>query len=134
MTSDPLFKMLVEIGIKMSDSTEGRTKLGITLHVAGMLVSGYVINQRQFLLTHPLTDKLLEVGEKLEESDEESVAVDDESPHFIHLSDARFFLPGHPPIPNDGGVYWRGRISEVSGFSFGILDVTEDNPPVPTGG
>jgi hypothetical protein len=37
---------------------------------------------------------------------------------YIHLSDARVLGPGVSPLP-PGGVHWRGRLSEISGWSFG---------------
>jgi hypothetical protein len=39
---------------------------------------------------------------------------------YIHLSSARVLAPGYGP-PR-GGMHWRGRLSEVSGWSFGHLD------------
>jgi hypothetical protein len=40
---------------------------------------------------------------------------------YIHLSSARVLSSGGGPLP-PGGVHWRGRLSEVSGWSFGHLD------------
>jgi hypothetical protein len=39
---------------------------------------------------------------------------------YIHLSDARVLGPGAGPLP-PGGMHWRGRLSAVSGWSFGHL-------------
>ena len=39
---------------------------------------------------------------------------------YIHLSDARVLAAGASPLP-PGGMHWRGRLSEVSGWSFGHL-------------
>jgi hypothetical protein len=39
---------------------------------------------------------------------------------YIHLRDARVLAPGVSPLPS-GGMHWRGRLSEVSGWSFGHL-------------
>jgi hypothetical protein len=39
---------------------------------------------------------------------------------YIHLKDARVLAPGVSPLPS-GGMHWRGRLSEVSGWSFGHL-------------
>jgi hypothetical protein len=39
---------------------------------------------------------------------------------YVHLREARVFSPGDPPLPGNG-MYWRGRLSEVSGWSFGLL-------------
>lgn len=45
---------------------------------------------------------------------------DKDETFFIHLRDARVFQPGQSGMPQ-GGMYWRGRISEVTGWSFGKL-------------
>jgi hypothetical protein len=37
---------------------------------------------------------------------------------YIHLSDARVLLPGGSS-QSTAGMHWRGRLSEVSGWSFG---------------
>ena len=39
---------------------------------------------------------------------------------YIHLSDARVLAAGAGTLPS-GGMHWRGRLSEVSGWSFGHL-------------
>ena len=41
-------------------------------------------------------------------------------PEHIHLREARIFLPGTGSMPGDG-MYWRGRLSEVAGWAFGLL-------------
>jgi hypothetical protein len=40
---------------------------------------------------------------------------------FIHLREARVFSPQGAGLPNNG-MHWRGRLSEVSGWSFGLLE------------
>lgn len=39
---------------------------------------------------------------------------------FLHLKDARVFAPGQAPLPAVG-MYWRGRLADVAGWSFGLL-------------
>ncbi|GAA1268988.1 hypothetical protein GCM10009609_35130 [Pseudonocardia aurantiaca] len=39
---------------------------------------------------------------------------------YIHLKDARVIAPGVSALPA-GGMHWRGRLTEVSGWSFGHL-------------
>ena len=39
---------------------------------------------------------------------------------YIHLSDAQVLAAAVSPLP-PGGMHWRGRLSEVSGWSFGHL-------------
>jgi hypothetical protein len=47
---------------------------------------------------------------------------------YIHLREARVIAPGVSPLPA-AGMYWRGRMSEVSGWSFGHLGA---EPPAAT--
>ena len=55
----------------------------------------------------------------LSESYRHLLAREDRTSH-IHLSDARVLASGAGPLP-PGGMRWRGRLSEVSGWSFGHL-------------
>jgi len=55
----------------------------------------------------------------LSESYRRLLAREDRTTH-IHLSDARVLASGVSPLP-PGGMHWRGRLSEVSGWSFGHL-------------
>jgi hypothetical protein len=61
----------------------------------------------------------------------------DDGALYIHLSDARFQAPGVSPLP-PGGMHWRGRLSEVSGWSFGHLGepspTSDDDPDHPDAG
>ena len=103
----------------MADDTQGRAESAITLNVGGVLVTGYITSARQFMLSHILTDKFLEVAEG---QFKQAGMLSDDSFEYIHLRDAKFFLPGHLPIPSSrDGVFWRGRLSDVSGFTFGVL-------------
>ncbi len=107
----------------------------VTLLTGGMLVSGRVVSGRRFV-QHLLDD----VVSKVPNDDVRGQLTEAFSGHldlypasgdpvegkittFIHLSDARFFLPaGSQPIPwGKDGVFWRGKIAAVDGFSFGIL-------------
>lgn len=49
----------------------------------------------------------------------------EERTQFIHLRDARVFSPGNAGLPGNG-LLWRGRLSEVSGWSFGKLSTDSD--------
>lgn len=41
-------------------------------------------------------------------------------PMFVHVKDAKIFVPGQPPMPTSG-MLWRGRLSAVSGFTLGSM-------------
>ena len=127
MGPDLLFQLVLKLAKSETDSTDGLIKRGITLNVGGLLVSGYIASGRDFAMHYSLTDFILE---KVDSPDskrppEDGEASPDYLPEFIHLSDAHYFSPGGLPIPGeDKGVFWRGRLSDVSGFHFGILKLS----------
>jgi hypothetical protein len=127
MNNDTLLAMVVEFGSKMEEQTEGKSRVAITLTVGGLLISGEIISARRFFHEHPLTHKIWEEIEARGKSEAEKTDSEDkERPEFIHLSDTHYFTPNQPPIPSaENGIYWRGRISEIAGFSFGVLKVSE---------
>jgi len=48
-------------------------------------------------------------------------------PNFVHLMNARFYVPGNqPPLPSGtkDGVLWRGRISAIDGLTLGSITTT----------
>jgi len=47
-------------------------------------------------------------------------------PTYIHLKNARFFHGTGTPLSHESGVWWRGRICEVDGFTLGSL--SEESP------
>lgn len=55
-------------------------------------------------------------------SDDEVGEGKDYTPTFLHLRQARVFVPGQEGMP-DNGMFWRGRLSEVTGWALGHLGV-----------
>jgi hypothetical protein len=50
----------------------------------------------------------------------------DGRPHFIHLSETRIITAaGAHPLPATG-MHWRGRLSQISGWSFGLVSADKD--------
>jgi hypothetical protein len=47
---------------------------------------------------------------------------------YIHLTQARVVAAGVSPLPA-AGMHWRGRLSEISGWSFGHLGVEPPTAP-----
>ena len=44
------------------------------------------------------------------------------TPGFLHLMHAQVFTPGQAPIPaTEDGMLWRGRLSSIDGFTWGLL-------------
>lgn len=135
MECDPVLQAIVDASLNIGDATDGRVDSPIILNVGGMIVSGRIISAREFMLSDPLTNAILEEAEKLNPSSEGIADISlNDGPNYIHLSGARFFTPGLKPAPANDNIYWRGRIADVSGFSFGRIvevkvDVDVDDDP-----
>lgn len=115
---------------------------GVTLSIPGGLVSGWVVSGNEYF--HGIANVLEEAGGESFADVMRQVAVQrypmfqaasaDDEPgagaeleggepppvEYIHLRDARFFYGGNA-IPDNQGVWWRGRLSEVAGFTYGLL-------------
>jgi hypothetical protein len=109
-------------------------EIDVALHVAGLVVTGTLTSgQRYFELMgdalSKATTNMPEVTEALKAvakfgdfyapRDEEEKSDRPDTPQYIHLRNARYFSPAGGPIPASGGLLWRGRVTEVSGFSIG---------------
>lgn len=125
---------LIEGLVRLAESfEEGEPKTGveiqITLATGGFLVSGIIISKSAFMKTNPITEPFDRIEkEEISKLPPSEVKQDDGIRRFIHLKDAKYFIPGQKPIPTTGpGIFWRGRISAVNGFNFGVL--REGEPP-----
>lgn len=104
-------------------------EVGVTLTVSGAVVSGTLVGRREWANRAIVKyDQLQDVlGPFKAGWDEQALADaertgDEDMPPYhtvIHLTEARHFI-GDRLIP-DGGAFWRGRLSEVSGWSFGVF-------------
>lgn len=138
-TVDLVLQELVRI-FNSGDSDEGS---GITLSVGGILVSGYLIGGAKYIehfISHvsgegtqdtERTQKVAGYLEPLREfyrppQDHSEVDPAWQYPVYIHLKNARFFHPGGPAIPTNKPIWWRGRLSSVDGFSFGVLSAAPE--------
>ena len=145
---DETLAMLVEVIDKMSPpKSEGP---GVTRTLSGLVVSGRVIPHwkwfgevehasRAAFTVHTggcVDDEhggwatlFKGVSESLMQDHAEYAAATDAlqslperyQTNFIHLRGARVFSPGGTGLPGNG-MPWRGRLSEVSGWSFGLLE------------
>jgi hypothetical protein len=108
-------------------------ELGITLNSGGFLVSGLLVSGKKFFsglgsdlsvsfndpeVRRGIEQSYAQIGEIYSGPSGETTA----PPNYLHLMQARFFHTGGQPVPGSEGVWWRGRISEVSGFFLGMLD------------
>ena len=103
-------------------------EIGITVLAGGLLVSGYLVNGARYFegfasdfVTIFPPDSAEGVRSSLSSYGDIYKGEQDTLPMFIHLKDARFFSTAGNPIPANRGVWWRGRVSEVSGFMIGTL-------------
>jgi hypothetical protein len=109
-------------------------EIGITLQVSGLLVSGMLVNGARYFegIAAVLSSGLAAQPELAQAVNGlasfayiyESDGTDEKlrpGAQYVHLRDARFFNTSGSPIPQNVGVWWRGRITEVGGFSFGRL-------------
>jgi hypothetical protein len=133
--ADPLLVSIIRLGVCASNSTEGRAQEAITLLVHGLLVSGFIIPARQFMLSDDLPSELLEKIDYLDKTEPlpPGENPEPEDPVYVHLSNVRFALPGHVLTSrNSEKSFWRGRIADVSGFSLYLLGDapgTKEEPP-----
>lgn len=110
--------------------------LDVVLLVDGFLVSGQLVGVKAYFdalsETFAATQSSPDAADRIRDYFTEvstgltpNAANLQDRPRYIHLKNARYFHPSGRPIPGNEPVLWRGRISEVSGFSFGYLGVPE---------
>jgi hypothetical protein len=133
VSSDWFLQHLVSI------SNDAGLQIGLTVQVGGLLVSGQLVSGEQYfegiaadfehgLAAYPQLAQAMKksfasfgVIYKSESQPEGSQSVEARAPNYIHLTDARFFSTAGDPIPQNKGVWWRGRISAIGGFTIGQL-------------
>ncbi len=121
------------IGLVNAAAEDGPAGLGITLTVGGLVITGELASGRHYYL-----ESAKAFGKSLPEGDTRETVEKwvggfskiydrpdiDERITFIHLKNVRFLSStGTFIIPNGGesSVWWRGRLSEVSGFMLGTF-------------
>lgn len=107
--------------------------IGVTLTVGGTLISGHLISGNSYfeqvadLLAgspaNDVTQEMVNYHSKLstEKYDPSKFASDEDrdSIVFIHLKDAKHIF-GTNVLPSNGAL-WRGKLSDVSGYTIGSL-------------
>lgn len=104
-------------------------EVAITLNVAGLLVSGSLVSGRQFFdgiaaaleaSASPDQAGIATISESFRQvGDIYNYADDQPAVTHIHLKNARFYPSTDGPLPDQDGIWWRGRLSEVGGFCLG---------------
>lgn len=114
-------------------ANKNQFQLGITLNIGGFLITGTLVGVKQyfaefgtdFAASFDAGKSPQDIQTFFKKIGDECACVANrektESPSYIHLKDAMFFNTQGTPINGNGGVWWRGRISEVQGFVPGNL-------------
>jgi hypothetical protein len=124
---------------RLIDLVNGQdTEIGITLNVGGFLISGLLVSGHRYFegfgqefcgalkdenMVKSLKEIFSEFGKIYSKENAEGEEVP--PPRYIHLRNAKFINSNDNPVPGNRGVWWRGRVSEVSGFILGILKAEE---------
>jgi hypothetical protein len=111
---------------------------GVTLQVSGLLVSGYLVSGKAYFeavgqqiisgvaQNAALADQMRKMFATFESAyPNDPNQIERPVPQFVHLQNARFYSTDGTPVPSNEGVWWRGRISEISGIVIGILGVSD---------
>jgi len=111
---------------------------GVTLQVSGLLVSGYLVSGKAyfeaigqqiisgFAQNADLANQMRKMFATFESAyPNDAGAAERPVPQFVHLQNARFYSTDGTPAPSNEGVWWRGRISQISGIVIGILNVSD---------
>lgn len=127
---DPTLSVLVRI------ANAGGMSLGVTLMVGGAVVSGILVGTADFneglaeyidQKSGPdgkfLADMHRKAAEDLRSEFGDDFKAAFGAPYvatYIHLRDARVYTP-HGSVPRNEGIFWRGRLDSVDGWSIGSL-------------
>jgi hypothetical protein len=112
-------------------TNEADLHLPLTLSFGGTLVSGHTASEREYFESFgnevekefrntqlgPIARDLADLVRQLAEPGADEPET---KPMVIHLKNARF-LQSSGALVNREGVWWRGRLDAVEGFSFGLL-------------
>lgn len=129
---------LLDVWVQQANS---RLELGVTLMVGGLLVSGTLVGQRQYLegiadefrnapggtpdgggglaeVFDSVVAELYGPSERKEsdDGDGDASSEQDVGGGFIHMKDVRVLDPGGDSTK---AAWWRGRLTAVDGFMFG---------------
>ncbi|MBF9131691.1 hypothetical protein I0C86_22375 [Plantactinospora sp. S1510] len=114
---------------------EDKVSIGVTLNVSGGIVTGTVIGRDRWFRelgdfveastdtpeARSLADYLGELMSGIAKPDDDDDQVVATLRYgYIHLVNARY-VSGSRVMPSQGSTLWRGRLSEIAGFSIGIL-------------
>ncbi|SIS42679.1 gas vesicle accessory protein GvpU [Salimicrobium flavidum] len=103
--------------------------IDLTLQMKGALVTGTLTSAYDYLsstshLFENGDDVSQEISEKFEEAAEGTKNQEHDHYSFIHLKDAKIYV-ADSATPEEGGVYWRGRLDQVDAYFLGKIEVED---------
>lgn len=118
MKHDPI--LIATIALAEADPA---TEADVTLVAGGFLISGFVISFQKYMKHHVIVEGTARALARVSEEDPANKDEPEASGrNFIHLRDAKYYMPGAPAVPGNTGVFCRIRLDAVTGFSFGKLE------------
>ncbi|MER6539673.1 hypothetical protein ABT215_39015 [Streptomyces sp900105755] len=136
VTTEPVPDLYLSLLLTMVESGESVTSMSVTLGMTSGVISGDLVSRdtwkslwTETVLTRANADAgsmglFPDTADRLFRQAREDAGTEDGSerhgPRFVHLKDVTLFVPGVSPV---GLPFWRGRLSEVSGWTIGKLGV-----------
>lgn len=129
MGNTPVKDWFLQFLVNMANKNE--FELELTLTVGGFLITGTLASVRQYFdelgayFASPFasgtnSEEIMKTFKKIgDQCSCVSPSEQTETPSYIHLKNARYHDAQGRSIPESQGHWWRGRISEVQGFSPG---------------
>jgi hypothetical protein len=114
-------------------ANKNQFEVDITLTVGGLLISGTLSGVKKyfdelgdfFAGSYDASSSSENIKNTFKKIGEQCLCVapseQSETPSYLHLKNVRFFDAQGKGIPASAGGWWRGRISEIQGFSPGKL-------------
>ena len=136
----PMIDFLLRALVDLANKTG--MEIGMTLSVGGVLVSGNLASGKTYFkeiaaetlqatgdakdsgINQSLSDYFANWGKLIYEQPENEDQSNDEAmsqPNYIHLRNAKFVHNSGKSMPSNRGIWWRGRLSAIDGFSLGII-------------
>ena len=123
-SDDPLMNAVIDAVEHNADF-----HIGVTLYVGGILVSGEMISDREYLAGVGQTfvaagdgrpaNYATQLGRVLSHAAAANASTQHRGHRFINLKNVRVLSPGSPLLPSNG--LWRGSAASIQGYSWGLL-------------
>ncbi|KQX76051.1 hypothetical protein [Aeromicrobium sp. Root472D3] len=116
--ADVLLSFTVRMMEKLDTGDGPTSSMSLTINVPGGVISGQLIARHRWVeqIQAAMMAADAQTGKAFGEAFEELKPPADAKPNFLHLQNAHYVSGGSASAGD--GFLWRGRISDVSGWSF----------------